>query len=146
MTYIIVCVIIYRLYMLKENIYKIVTRYWNRIKIFWIVIAIVVMLFAIKTYINYSMITEEIEKVNSDIGSLQQEIAYSEKFYSKYLDSDYSNYFLSHKNNILFDGEYIIMISEKLDDDNIDDNEFDTNEWIKSPQESWKDFIKSKLN
>jgi len=132
--------------MLKENIYKIVTRYWNRIKVFWIVVAIVVMLFAIKTYINYSMITEEIEKVNSDIDLLQQEIAYSEKFYSKYLDSDYSNYFLSHKNNILFDGEYIVMITEKSDDNSNDNEQPIQNDWLKTPQESWKDFIKSKLN
>lgn len=132
--------------MLKEYIYKIVTRYWNRIKIFWIVIAIVVMLFAIKTYINYSMIKEEIEKVNSDIDLVQQEIAYSEKFYSKYLDSDYSNYFLSHKNNILFDWEYIIMISEKEKNTNVDDEHVTKNEWTKTPQESWKEFIKSKLN
>lgn len=132
--------------MLKEYIYKIVTRYWNRIKIFWIVIAIVVMLFAIKTYINYSMIKEEIEKVNSDIDLVQQEIAYSEKFYSKYLDSDYSNYFLSHKNNILFDWEYIIMISEKEENTSVDDEHITKNEWTKTPQESWKEFIKSKLN
>jgi len=112
----------------------------------WIVIAIVVMLFAIKTYINYSMIKEEIEKVNSDINLVQQEIAYSEKFYSKYLDSDYSNYFLSHKNNILFDWEYIIMITEKEEDNNSDSEYIKKNEWTKTPQESWKEFIKSKLN
>ena len=66
--------------MRKEYIQRIVTRHWNKIKVFWWIIAIVVMLFAIKTYVNYSMITEEIEKVNYEIESTKQEIAYSQNF------------------------------------------------------------------
>jgi ASC-1-like (ASCH) protein len=61
------------------------------------------MLIAVKTYVNYSAIIDEIENVNNNINSVEQEIAYAENFYSKYLDSEYSMYFLSHKNNILFD-------------------------------------------
>ena len=132
--------------MRKEYIQKIVTRHWNKIKVFWWVFAIIVMLIAIKTYINYSAIIDEIKKVNDNINNKEQEIAYAENFYTKYLDSEYSMYFLSHKNNILFDGEYIIKIStsEKPIEENTDTKpEWDSHE---TPQDSRQHFIKSKIN
>lgn len=132
--------------MRKEYIQRIVTRHWNKIKVFWWIIAIVVMLFAIKTYVNYSMITEEIEKVNYEIESTKQEIAYSQNFYSKYLDSDYAMYFLSHKNNVLFDNEYIIRISNTSIDTNNTSTTTGNIEKYETPQESRKRFIKWKLN
>ena len=132
--------------MRKEYLQKAITRHWNKIKIFGWVIAIVVMLFAIKTYVNYSMITEEIEKVNYEIESTKQEIAYSQNFYSKYLDSDYAMYFLSHKNNVLFDNEYIIRISNTPTDANDTSTTTGDTEKYETPQESRKRFIKWKIN
>ena len=132
--------------MRKEYIQKIVTRHWNKIKVFWWIFAIVVMLVAVKTYVNYSEIVNEIDNVNKNINAVEQEIAYAEKFYSKYLDSDYSMYFLSHKNNVLFDGEYIIKISttpKESENENYNDNEKNQRE---TPQESRKRFIQSKIN
>ena len=132
--------------MRKEYIQKIVTRHWNKIKVFWWIFAIVVMLIAVKTYVNYSEIVNEIDNVNKNINAVEQEIAYAEKFYSKYLDSDYSMYFLSHKNNVLFDGEYIIKISttpKESENENHNDNEKNQRE---TPQESRKRFIQSKIN
>lgn len=132
--------------MRKEYIQKIVTRHWNKIKVFWWIFAIVVMLVAVKTYVNYSEIVNEIDNVNKNINAVEQEIAYAEKFYSKYLDSDYSMYFLSHKNNVLFDGEYIIKISttpKESENENHNDNEKNQRE---TPQESRKRFIQSKIN
>ena len=132
--------------MRKEYIQKIVTRHWNKIKVFWWAVAIVVMLIAVKTYVNYSAIVDEIKKVNNNISNKEQEIAYAENFYSKYLDSEYSMYFLSHKNNILFDGEYIIKIStapKEVEDNTEVTQKTDTHE---TPQESRHSFIKSKIN
>lgn len=132
--------------MRKEYIQRIVTRHWNKIKVFWWIFAIVVMLVAVKTYVNYSEIVNEIDNVNKNINAVEQEIAYAEKFYSKYLDSDYSMYFLSHKNNVLFDGEYIIKISttpKESENENHNDNEKNHRE---TPQESRKRFIQSKIN
>ena len=94
------------------------------------------MLIAVKTYVNYSEIVNEIDNVNKNINAVEQEIAYAEKFYSKYVDSDYSTYFLSHKNNVLFDGEYIIKISttpKESENENHNDNEKNNRE---TPQES----------
>ena len=131
--------------MRKEDLHNMVVKHWNKIKVFWWVFAIIVMLLAVKTYVNYSTITDEIEKINNNIESTNQEIAYSEKFYSKYLDSDYAMYFLSHKNNILFDWEYIIKISTTPKE--IESTWTDVKKDIQeSPQESWKRFLKSKLN
>ena len=99
-----------------------------------------------KTYVNYSAIVEEIENVNNSISAVEQEIAYAENFYSKYLDSEYSMYFLSHKNNILFDGEYIIKISTNPKEIENQDNENDKENQHETPQESRQRFIKSKIN
>ena len=132
--------------MRKEYIQRIVTRHWNKIKVFWWLFAIVVMLVAVKTYVNYSAIIDEIENVNSNINAVEQEIAYAEKFYSKYLDSEYSMYFLSHKNNILFDWEYIIKISTTPKEDENNYNENNEKSHRETPQESRKRFIQSKIN
>ena len=132
--------------MRKEYIQKIVTRHWNKIKVIWWIFAIIIMLLAIKTYVNYSTITDEIGKVNNDINATKQEIAFAEKFYSKYLDSEYSMYFLSHKNNILFDGEYIIKISTTPKEDENNHNENNEKSHRETPQESRKRFIQSKIN
>ena len=130
--------------MRKEDLHNMIVKHWNKIKVFWWVFAIIVMLLAVKTYVNYSTITDEIEKINNNIKSTNQEIAYSEKFYSKYLDSDYAMYFLSHKNNILFDWEYIIKISTTPKE--IESTWTDVKKDIQeSPQESWKRLLKSKL-
>ena len=132
--------------MRKEKLHKIITKHWNKIKIIWWVFAIVVMLIAIKTYVNYSTIVDEIKNVNNNINAVEQEIAYAENFYSKYLDSEYSMYFLSHKNNILFDWEYIIKISttpKEVENQNNENKEKDHHE---TPQESRQRFIKSKIN
>lgn len=132
--------------MRKEKLHKIITRHWNKIKIIWWVFAIIIMLLAIKTYVNYSTITDEIEKVNNNINATKQEIAYTENFYSKYLDSDYAMYFLSHKNNILFDWEYIIKISTTPKEIENNINTRTGNESKQTPQESRQHFIKSKIN
>lgn len=104
------------------------------------------MLIAIKTYVNYSTIVDEIENVNNNINAVEQEIAYAEQFYSKYLDSEYSMYFLSHKNNILFDGEYIIKISTTPKEEETQDNKNEGKDHHETPQESRQRFIKSKIN
>lgn len=132
--------------MRKEYIQRIVTRHWNKIKVFWWIFAIIVMLIAVKTYVNYSAIIDEIENVNNNINSVEQEIAYAENFYSKYLDSEYSMYFLSHKNNILFDWEYIIKISTTPKEDDSENINDDWKSQRETPQESRQRFIKSKIN
>ena len=132
--------------MRKEYIQKIVTRHWNKIKVFWWIFAIVVMMIAVKTYVNYSAIVDEIENINGDIESVEQKTAYAKNFYLKYVDSEYYMYFLSHKNNILFDGEYIIKITDNPTENENQDKENIDKVHHETPQESRQRFIKSKIN
>lgn len=132
--------------MIWEKIHKIISIYGNKIKVIWWIIAVWAMIIAVQTYVNYSTIVDEEKKVNQDIKALEQEIAYSQNFYIRYLDSDYSSYFLAHKNNILFDWEYVLKLA--IGNEVISGSEIDTWNVVESntPQESWKIFIKSKLN
>lgn len=132
--------------MRKEYIQKIVTRHWNKIKVFWWIFAIIVMLIAVKTYVNYSAIIDETENVKNDIELVEQKTAYAKNFYLKYADSEYYMYFLSHKNNILFDGEYIIKIADNQKETENQNNKSEEKDQHETPQESRHRFIKSKFN
>jgi hypothetical protein len=55
-------------------------------------------------------------------------------------------YFLSHKNNVLFDWEYIIKISTTSKESEDKDNEDSEKDHHETPQESRQRFIKSKIN
>jgi hypothetical protein len=104
------------------------------------------MIIATRTYINYNTIIEAIQKVEYDIKMIEDEIAYSENFLKQYLDSEYAEYFLAHKSNILFDGEYIVRFQSPTQENKPIDNNTKNNNLIETPQQSRKHFIKSKLN
>ncbi|HKL44234.1 MAG TPA: hypothetical protein VJ892_03070 [Candidatus Absconditabacterales bacterium] len=131
--------------MQKEKIIKIIDKHGNKLKIGGLVLAIVAMIMAVRTYINYTTIRDAITNVEVEIQKAKQEIAYTEKFLKPYLDSEYADYFLAHKNNILFYGEYIIRFESPKEID-IKDEEETKNNTINTPQESRKHFIKSKIN
>jgi len=57
---------------------------------------------------NFINVYDSIINVESDIENAEEQIAYTNKFLKPYLDSEYADYFLAHKNNILFYGEYIV--------------------------------------
>lgn len=133
--------------MQKEQLSTIIKQHWNKIKILWLVVAIVAMIMAVRTYINYSTIKDAIINVEYNIDYVEEEIAYTNKFLKKYLDSEYADYFLAHKNNILFYGEYIVRFeSPKENNDTQNDDKQENNNIIDTPQKSRKHFIKSKLN
>lgn len=144
---------LYFLYLIdmKDWIIKVISEYGNRIWVIWLIITILVMILAIKTYVNYNVIEEEIDKVNSNIESINQEIAYSEKFYKNYLDSDYANYFLAHKNNSIFYWEMIIrLVDTSISDLESQESQSTPTTWnvvdFTSPMEARKYFISSKIN
>ena len=132
--------------MRKEELYKIIWKHGSLIKILWTVFAIISMIMAIRTYINYTTIQDAIINVEFNIDYAQEEIEYTNKFLKRYLDSEYADYFLAHKNNILFQWEYIIKFDSpkenKIEEDTVEEND----NIIDSPQESRHHFIKSKLN
>jgi len=133
--------------MIKERLEKLIKEHWNSITIIWYIVVLSAMIITLKVGMNYRSIIDEEEKIKSKIANIEEEIAYSENFYKKYLDSDFAPYFLAHKNNSLFDWEKIIRLIE-INDQYIEQQEngsWDTTQIINSPQKAWKLFIKSKI-
>ncbi len=131
--------------MRKDKLAKIILKHWNKIKFIWAFFALIVMIIATRTYINYNTIIEAIAKVNNDIKMVEDEIAYSNNFLKHYLDSEYADYFLAHKSNILFNWEFIIRFQSPVEEESKKNNISNPN-IIQTPQQSRQHFIKSKIN
>lgn len=129
--------------MRKIKLNQIITDHGNKIKFAGIFIFIVAMLISIKTYTNYHTIIEAIEDVNVNIKNIEDEIAYSNNFLKAYLDSEYADYFLAHKSNILFNWERIIRFLAPIEEK--EELSQKDPKLIQTPQESWQHFIKSKF-
>jgi len=93
----------------------ILNLYWTKIKYALWVAFFVAMIFAIRTYVNYLNVVEEINKVNARTASVQNEMDYAQNFQKKYLASDYGYLFLAHDNSMIFDGEEIILFKSSED-------------------------------
>jgi len=131
--------------MIKENLSKVILKYWNIIKIWWLVLAIITMIIAIRTYINYATIKDAIIWVKENIEKEQEKIDYSKSFLEPYLESEYADYFQAHENNILFYGEYIIRFEAAKLEQNKNKNEKENGNIINTPQQSRIHFLKEKM-
>lgn len=85
-----------------------VENYTNYIKYGLFLLAIILMIGSIRTYINYLNIQTSIETVRKQTQQIEEQKRYEEKFVIPYEQTYLSEYFLAHENNILLDGEYII--------------------------------------
>ena len=94
---------------------SILNLYWTKIKYALWVAFFVAMIFAIRTYVNYLNVVEEINKVDARTASVQNEMDYAQNFQKKYLASDYGYLFLAHDNSMIFDGEEIILFKSSED-------------------------------
>ena len=93
----------------------ILNLYWTKIKYALWVAFFVAMIFAIRTYVNYLNVVEEINKVDARTASVQNEMDYAQNFQKKYLASDYGYLFLAHDNSMIFNGEEIILFKSSQD-------------------------------
>ena len=93
----------------------ILNLYWTKIKYGLWVAFFIAMIFAIRTYVNYLNVVEEINKVDARTASVQNEMDYAQNFQKKYLASDYGYLFLAHDNSMIFDGEEIILFKSSED-------------------------------
>ena len=93
----------------------ILNLYWTKIKYALWVAFFIAMIFAIRTYVNYLNVVEEINKVDARTASVQNEMDYAQNFQKKYLASDYGYLFLAHDNSMIFDGEEIILFKSSED-------------------------------
>ena len=93
----------------------ILNNHWTKIKYGLRIVFFVAMIFAIKTYVNYLVVMDSIETVNTRNASVQNEMDYAQNFQKKYLSSDYWYLFLAHDNSMIFDGEEIILFKSSED-------------------------------
>lgn len=94
----------------------ILNLYWTKIKYALWGILFVAMIFALRTYLNYLNVVEEINKVDARTASVQNEMDYAQNFQKKYLASDYGYLFLAHDNSMIFNGEEIILFKSSEDE------------------------------
>ncbi|MDD2537066.1 MAG: hypothetical protein PHU61_01090 [Candidatus Absconditabacteria bacterium] len=129
--------------------------YGSRIKYVLSFVFIIVMLLAIRTYTNYTIIISTTNNVDEKSRITQQELDYAQNFESKYLASEYGHLFLAHDNNVIFWGESIVSFTsgtgtttvEPMTLSHIPDRQTQLEEDKKmlTPVESWNLFIKEKL-
>ena len=93
----------------------ILNTYWTKIKYALWIIFFIVMIIAIRTYVNYLTVMDSIETVNTRTASVQNEMDYAQNFQKKYLASDYGYLFLAHDNSMIFNGEEIILFKSSED-------------------------------
>lgn len=94
----------------------ILNRYWTKIKYALWLILFFWMIVAIRTYVHYLSVTEQISIVNNKTKDIQEEMDYAQNFQQEYLKSKYWYLFLAHDNSMIFDGEEIVLFksSEEL--------------------------------
>ena len=95
---------------------SLLNTYWTKIKYALWVALFVAMIFAIRTYVNYLNVVEEINKVDARTVSVQNEMDYAQNFQKKYLASDYGYLFLAHDNSMIFNLEEIILFKSSEDE------------------------------
>lgn len=94
---------------------SILNTYWTKMKYALWIVFFIVMIFAIRTYVNYLAVVDSIETVDARTASVQNEMDYAENFQKKYLASDYGYLFLAHDNSMIFRGEEIILFKSSWD-------------------------------
>jgi hypothetical protein len=77
------------------------------------IVVLFAMIVSIRTYMNYLAIELSIQNVNQETVHITQRKLYEENFLIPYEQSEYSEYFLRHENNILFPGEFIVRFEEE---------------------------------
>lgn len=89
---------------------------------------------------NYLAIELSIQNVNQETVHITQRKLYEENFLIPYEQSEYSEYFLRHENNILFPGEFIVRFEEEK---TLKPEDIWTESTIQTPQDSRKYFLQN---
>jgi hypothetical protein len=89
--------------------------YWTKIKYALRVIFFIAMIIAIRTYVNFLVVIDSIDTVNTRTQMEQTEMDYAQNFQKRYLASDYWYLFLAHDNSMIFRWEEIILFKSSWD-------------------------------
>lgn len=112
---------------------RFIKKYSGQLKYWLLFSAIFFMIFAIRSYLNNIAILDAIDWVEQEKDAKTNEINFTQNFLTKYLWSDYADYFLAHENNILYKNEYILRLDMNIHDEGLT--------WSVSSgnQTTWKD-------
>lgn len=127
---------------------ELLLRHPTRSKYLLLIIDIFLVLVATKMFINYNNIKLAIEDTALESEQRKLELAFTENFLLPYEKSEYAEFFLKHENNILLPKEFIIKFQSIVPEAiTWNDNQTTNNNssFIRSPQESWKQFFYEQL-
>jgi len=95
-----------------KQLRSIIRQHPVRAKYGLLIVAVIMMIVAIKTYINYLNIETSIADVKNQTRQIELQKNYEPKFLVAYESSFRSDIFMMHENNILAKGEFIIQFQE----------------------------------
>ena len=98
---------------------------------------------AVQTYVNYTSIIEQTSQVQDQTKRVKDEISYFNNFQLKYLTSAHAKRLLAHENNILDNGEAIILFKAKQEAEQKELVPAEESE--NTPREEWKIFFSEKI-
>jgi hypothetical protein len=95
-----------------DSLKALIRKYPNRIKYGILILDIFAMIITIRTYVNYLSIETAISDATLQQITKTDELAFTQNFLVNYENSEHAGYFLSHENNMLLPGEYIVKFEE----------------------------------
>lgn len=105
--------------------------------------------YTIQAYVNNKSIDVSIESVKEDIVNIEEEIAFMDKFYTNYLQTEYATYFLWHENWQIYWNERIIRFANDKEETDfwtyISQQEQPNEIYLATPRDSRNYFLESKL-
>ena len=75
--------------------FTMIKKHAIKIKYLLVIAFFIIMIFSVEKYTNYLEILKAIKNVEKETSALQEKLDYITNFESKYLESDYSHFFLS---------------------------------------------------
>ncbi len=126
---------------IKDGIKHFIKAHNSLLKRWFFIASLVFMLMAIQIYMNYVTIIESTELIKKQNVKVQEEIDYINNYQLKYLDSNHAKNFLAHENNILKDGETVIVFQWIKNEEKAEIIEVQKED---SPRDEWKQYFSQK--
>jgi hypothetical protein len=127
---------------------RFIQKYSTQLKYWLLFFAIIFMIFAIRSYLNNIAILDAIDWVEKEKKAKIDEINFTQNFLTKYLWSDYADYFLAHENSILYKNEFILRLDMNIHNQDLTWSiaTWNVNKWKDmNAQQSRKDFLWKKF-
>lgn len=118
---------------------------YQQLSYFWVVVLVIVMIAAIKEFINYATIEQNTQSEVMQQNYWTDKIAFEENFLIPYLSSSSAEYFFQHENSILWPNEYVVVFVEDNPQDSptlLSTPDTDSSDPSNIPvQKSWQQFV-----